>query len=158
VVIRLVSGEEAFLKAVEADDDLRTYRSTRLLDHRFDDGMLPISTCSTSIWEKGVMFAFREGYLAMLQVRSPSTLFEDSIVRFLPAVEMKPRTLCSCQPVAFVISASVAPSVNRTARGFGTLGFGARYFALLRGPGRDSLSSAAARKTQGQDGVASPFS
>src|SRR2546425_2899707 len=28
---------------------------------------------------------------------------------FLPAVEMKPRTLCACQSVAFMISARVAP-------------------------------------------------
>jgi hypothetical protein len=35
----------------------------------------------------------------------------DSILRpcFLAAVERKPRTLCACQSVAFMISASVAP-------------------------------------------------
>jgi hypothetical protein len=38
-------------------------------------------------------------------------VFEDSILMFcfLAAVEMKPRTLCACQPVAFMISARLAP-------------------------------------------------
>src|SRR6266852_5259308 len=52
-----------------------------------------------------------EVYLASLYTRSPASFFEDSIWTpcFLPAVEMKPRTLCACQSVAFMISARVAP-------------------------------------------------
>src|ERR1019366_8174783 len=43
--------------------------------------------------------------------RSPSSFFADSILTscFFPAVEMKPRTLCACHSVAFMISARVAP-------------------------------------------------
>src|SRR5215471_7481668 len=45
-------------------------------------------------------------------MRSPLSVFEDSIFspRFFPAVERNPRTLCACQSVAFMISASVAPT------------------------------------------------
>src|SRR5215510_15317792 len=44
-------------------------------------------------------------------MRSPLSFFEDSILipRFFPAVDRKPRTLCACQSVAFMISARVAP-------------------------------------------------
>src|SRR6476620_3424149 len=48
----------------------------------------------------------------MLYTRSPSSRRTDSTVRpiFLPrAPLMNPRTECACQPVAFMISASVAP-------------------------------------------------
>src|SRR3984957_9633705 len=50
-------------------------------------------------------------YLPMRYVRSPASFFADSILTpcFLLAVEMNPRTLCACQSVAFMISASVAP-------------------------------------------------
>src|ERR1700694_5425019 len=44
-------------------------------------------------------------------MRSPASFFDESILTpcFLPAVEMNPRTLWACQPVAFMISARVAP-------------------------------------------------
>jgi hypothetical protein len=47
----------------------------------------------------------------MRYVRSPASFFAESIWTpcFLPAVEMKPRTLCACESVAFMISASVSP-------------------------------------------------
>src|SRR5690349_9123881 len=48
----------------------------------------------------------------MLYTRSPSARLAELTVRpiFLPsAPEMNPRTLCFCQPVAFIISARVAP-------------------------------------------------
>src|ERR1700722_20069873 len=47
----------------------------------------------------------------MRYVRSLASFLADSILMpcFLPAVEMKPRTLCACQSVAFWISARVAP-------------------------------------------------
>jgi len=47
----------------------------------------------------------------MRYVRSPASFFADSIwtLCFLLAVEMKPRTLCACQSVAFMMSARVAP-------------------------------------------------
>jgi hypothetical protein len=50
------------------------------------------------------------GYL-ILYVRSPSALLDDSIFSppFLPRMLTKPRTVCACQPVAFMISANVAP-------------------------------------------------
>jgi hypothetical protein len=48
----------------------------------------------------------------MRYVRSPAAFFEDSIVCFLPAVEIHPRTLCFCQPVVLMISARVAPSAR----------------------------------------------
>src|SRR5579862_9393840 len=48
----------------------------------------------------------------MEKLRSPSPLLVDTTARFifLPTVpEMKPRTECACQAVAFMISARVAP-------------------------------------------------
>jgi hypothetical protein len=50
-------------------------------------------------------------YLLLRHRRSPASFFVDSILKpcFFPAVEMNPRTLWVCQPVAFMISASVAP-------------------------------------------------
>src|SRR5450631_716277 len=50
-------------------------------------------------------------YLPTRYVRSPASFLADSILTpcFLAAVERKPRTLCACQSVAFMISASVAP-------------------------------------------------
>src|ERR1019366_6453022 len=44
-------------------------------------------------------------------MRSPASFFEDLIFMpcFLPAVEMNPRTLWGCHPVAVMISARVAP-------------------------------------------------
>ena len=46
-----------------------------------------------------------------LYVRSPAAFFEDSIVSppLLPRMETKPRTVCFCQPVSSMISASVTP-------------------------------------------------
>ncbi len=43
--------------------------------------------------------------------RSPESFFEDSIFSppLLPRMLTKPRTVCGCQPVAFMISANVAP-------------------------------------------------
>src|ERR1700681_3752921 len=50
-------------------------------------------------------------YLAMRYIRSPAGFFEDSIVSppLLPRMETKPRTVCGCQPVTSMISASVTP-------------------------------------------------
>src|SRR5579883_77227 len=48
--------------------------------------------------------------LSELETRSPASFLADSILCFLPAVEMKPRTLWACHSVAFMISASVAPA------------------------------------------------
>src|SRR5437667_3121752 len=47
----------------------------------------------------------------MRYVRSPDALLEDSIFSppLLPRIETKPRTVCACQPVTFMISASVTP-------------------------------------------------
>ncbi len=47
----------------------------------------------------------------------PSGVLTDSVARpvFLPSVpERKPRTLWACQPVAAMMSASVAPSARRS--------------------------------------------
>ena len=53
----------------------------------------------------------RAGYLAILYVRSPAAFFDDSIFSppLLPKILTKPRTVCACQPVVAMISASVAP-------------------------------------------------
>jgi hypothetical protein len=53
----------------------------------------------------------RARYFPMRYVRSPASFLADSILtrRSLLAAEMNPRTLCACQSVAFIISASVAP-------------------------------------------------
>ena len=47
----------------------------------------------------------------ILYARSPSALLDDSIFSpaLLPIMLTKPRTVCGCQPVAFMISARVAP-------------------------------------------------
>src|SRR5438045_8141137 len=47
----------------------------------------------------------------ILYVRSPEAFFEDSMrwPPLLPRMLTKPRTVCFCQPVASMISASVAP-------------------------------------------------
>ena len=51
------------------------------------------------------------GYFAILYVRSPAAFLEDSIFSppLLPRMLTNPRTVCRCQPVAFMISSSVAP-------------------------------------------------
>src|SRR5437762_8147618 len=50
-------------------------------------------------------------YFAILYVRSPAAFLEDSMLcpPLLPRMLTKPRTVCFCQPVASMISASVAP-------------------------------------------------
>jgi hypothetical protein len=50
-------------------------------------------------------------YFPILYVRSPAAFLDDSIFSppLLPRMLTKPRTVCGCQPVAFMISASVAP-------------------------------------------------
>ena len=50
-------------------------------------------------------------YLAILYVRSPSALLDDSIFSppLLPKILTKPRTVWACHLVAAMISASVAP-------------------------------------------------
>src|SRR5579864_1801294 len=52
-----------------------------------------------------------ERYFPILYVRSPAAFLDDSIFSppLLPRMLTKPRTVCGCQPVAFMISASVAP-------------------------------------------------
>src|ERR1051325_8489405 len=47
----------------------------------------------------------------MRYVRSPAAFFDDSTFSppLLPRMLMNPRTVCACQPVASMISASVAP-------------------------------------------------
>jgi hypothetical protein len=53
------------------------------------------------------------GYAVRLRyVRSQPALLDDSMGILLPAVEMNPRTLCFCQPVALMISALVARSAR----------------------------------------------
>ena len=46
----------------------------------------------------------------ILYIRSPSALLDDSIFSppFFPRMLTKPRTVCACQPVAFMISVRVA--------------------------------------------------
>jgi hypothetical protein len=56
-----------------------------------------------SAWRKGA------GRYLALYVRAPDSLLDDSIFVVLPIVAMAPRTLCFCQPVASMISSSVAP-------------------------------------------------
>ena len=55
--------------------------------------------------------SIRSFYFWMWYSRSPLSFFVDSICRlcFLAALDRKPRTLCACQPVVFLISARVAP-------------------------------------------------
>src|SRR5216684_1738353 len=55
--------------------------------------------------------AIRKFYFLIWYTRSPASVFVDSILRpcFLAAVERKPRTLCACQAVVFIISARLAP-------------------------------------------------
>src|ERR1700730_17444770 len=50
-------------------------------------------------------------YFPILYVRSPAAFLDDSIFSppLLPRMLTKPRTVCGCQPVAFMISESVAP-------------------------------------------------
>jgi hypothetical protein len=50
-------------------------------------------------------------YFPILYVRSPAGFLDDSIVSppLLPRMLTKPRTVCGCQPVAFMISGRVAP-------------------------------------------------
>src|SRR3984893_9644267 len=50
-------------------------------------------------------------YFPILYVRSPAAFLDDSIVSppLLPRMLTKPRTVCGCQPVVFMISGSVAP-------------------------------------------------
>src|SRR5579864_4630722 len=52
-----------------------------------------------------------ERYLPILYVRSPAAFLDDSIFSppLLPRMLTKPRTVCGCQPVAFMISGNVAP-------------------------------------------------
>src|SRR5688572_9955956 len=60
-------------------------------------------------------------------MRSPASLFEDSMVMFcfLPTVEMNPRMLWACQPVASISSARLAPFARR---------INSRIFAPLLSP------------------------
>src|ERR1700730_12018269 len=50
-------------------------------------------------------------YFPILYVRSPAAFLDDSIFSppLLPRMLTKPRTVCGCQLVAFMISASVVP-------------------------------------------------
>src|SRR5579864_267660 len=52
-----------------------------------------------------------ERYFPILYVRSPAAFLDDSIFSppLLPRMLTKPRTVCGSHPVAFTISASVAP-------------------------------------------------
>src|SRR2546421_11584124 len=64
-------------------------------------------------WNRSDVFGTggRGDYFVIVYVRSPATFFEDSAVwpPLLPRMLTKPRTVCFCQPVASIISASVAP-------------------------------------------------
>src|SRR5580698_9433568 len=83
--------------------------------------------------------AFRTaaGYFVIRYVRSPASFFDDSIFSppLLPRMLTKPRTVWACQPVAAMISASVAPFarfINATTSAFllarSALGLPAAFF------------------------------
>src|SRR5207249_3343947 len=59
--------------------------------------------------------AILRGHFLILYARSPAEFFEDSILASpcLPRMLTNPRTVCFCQPVAAIISASVAPRGRR---------------------------------------------
>src|SRR5436190_17630126 len=64
-------------------------------------------------WNRSGVFGadLEEFYLVILYVRSPAVFLEDSMLwpPLLPRMLTKPRTVCFCQPVVSMISASVAP-------------------------------------------------